>query len=122
MRGRTCSPADLTKEELQTEKQWPGDKTKLGRLGIDTCLLHQEAALPLYTMKMPTLHKGTGADYMARTRPRWLAESRQAANLLSAGLQQGNTLSNCPGEEIPISIKCPPLYLLLTGELHDLMV
>lgn len=105
MRGRTCSRADLTKEEPQTEKRRPRDKKKLGRLGIDTCLLHKEAAFPLYTMKMPTLHKGTCADFMARTRPRRLAESRQVANLLSAGLQQGNALSSCPGEEIPISIK-----------------
>ena len=122
MRGRPCSPADLTKEELQPEKGLPPGKTKLGRLGMDTCLLPQEAALPLYTMKMPTVYKNTCADSMARTRPPWLAESRRVANLLSTELQLGNTLSGFPGERNPDFHKKPPLYLLLTGQLYDLMV
>lgn len=122
VRGKPCSPADLTNEELQLEKWWPTGKTKLGRLGMDTCPLHQEAALLLYTMKVPTVYKDTCADSMARTRPPWLAESRRVANLLSTELQLGNTVSSFSGEKNPDFHKKPPLYLLLTGQLCDLMV
>lgn len=109
------SPADLTSEELQPKKWWPQGETELGRLGIDTCLLHREAALPPCTMKTPTLHKDTCADYMARARPPWLAENRQVANLLSTEQQQGNALSSFPGERNPGFHKRSPLHLLLTG-------
>lgn len=74
-------------------------------------------------MKITTLHKDTCADYMARTRPRWLAESKWVANLLSTELQQGNTLSSFPGERNPdFHKKKTTHHLLLTGQLYDLMV